>query len=379
MYPIEAYHHNPISTVREESCQDYFGVAGSGLLFLDAGLRVNNLNRETEKLLGVDREQLLGKPAEVVFQPFGEQFLKIIAAMEVQDYYSTSAKISVDRQSVFLHVDALKLRSETGGLVGVVLILQDLSAVKAAVKQIQTTQMLLSLGELAAGIAHHVRTPLTTISGYLQIMRSRAANENCTLRQDVLETMLDEVSYINNVVKELVLFAKPPVQKQPEVNINRILDDAILLACRRSGGEQIIIDKHWAEQLPTITADANLLKQALVNIIQNAVEAMPDEGLLRLKTWLHAELNMLVIAIVDNGCGVSPQILPRIFEPFYTTKLDRIGLGLPIAHRILGEHGGFINISSPQAGGTKAHIYLPIVDSPPRHLAAIYQQILNLQ
>jgi len=106
---------------------------------------------------------------------------------------------------------------------------------------------------------------------------------------------------------------------------------------------------------------------------------MPDAGILRLKTWLHAELNMMVITIVDNGSGVAPQILPRVFEPFYTTKLDRIGLGLPIAHRILSEHGGFINISSDQVSGTKAHIYLPIVDARPRQVSAIHQQILNLQ
>lgn len=379
MYSVEAYHNKPVNLVREDDYRDYFETARSGILFLDPGLRVNNLNHEAEKLLGMDRDQLIGKPAEMVFQPFGDAFLKIFAAMNYRDDYSTSVKIMVKEQPVFLHVDSMKLRDATGGLVGCIIILQDMSAVKSAIKQIQTTQMLLSLGELAAGIAHHVRTPLTTISGYLQIMLNRAENDRCMVRRDVFETMLDEVSYINNVVKELVLFAKPPVQKQPEVNINRILDEALLLTFKQLGGEQIIIDKQWTEGLPTITADANLLKQAMVNIIQNAVEAMPDAGILRLKTWLHAELNMMVITIVDNGSGVAPQILPRVFEPFYTTKLDRIGLGLPIAHRILSEHGGFINISSDQVSGTKAHIYLPIVDARPRQVSAIHQQILNLQ
>lgn len=379
MYSTQAYHNSPVSLVREEDCRDYFAAAGAGILFLDAGLKVNNLNREAEKLLGMERDQLLGQPAVLAFQPFGEQFLKIIAAVRCTDYCSTSVKLNIDNQPLLLHVDALKLRSAAGGLDGVIIILRDLSAVKAAARQIQTTQMLLALGELAAGIAHHVRTPLTTISGYLQIMLGRADNNGGRVRRDVLATMLDEVSYINNVVKELVLFAKPPVQKQPGVDIHHILDDSLLLVFQQPGGLQIILDKEWAAGLPTITADANLLKQAMVNIIQNAVEAMPDEGILRLKTWLNAELNMLVIAVIDNGCGIAPQILPRIFEPFYTTKLDRIGLGLPVAHRILGEHGGFVNISSEQACGTKAHIYLPIIDAPPQHLSALYQQILNLQ
>ncbi|MPM79535.1 Sensor protein FixL [bioreactor metagenome] len=113
--------------------------------------------------------------------------------------------------------------------------------------------------------------------------------------------------------------------------------------------------------------------------MQNAVEAMPDEGVLTLKTWLNSDLNMIVIAITDTGAGVATEILPRVFEPFYTTKLDRMGLGLPIAHRIVSEHGGFINISSDEKGGTKVSIYMPIIDGRLNHLSIVHQQILNLQ
>ena len=145
------------------------------------------------------------------------------------------------------------------------------------------------------------------------------------------------------------------------------------------GGEQIAINKQLINDLPTINADTNLIQQAIVNIIQNAIEAMPDEGVLTLKTWLNADLSMIVVAITDTGAGVASEILPRVFEPFYTTKLDRMGLGLPIAHRIIAEHGGFINISSDEKGGTKVHIYMPIVDGRLNHLAVVHQQILNLQ
>lgn len=379
MYSVEVYDNHPVYLVKEDCSGEYFESAKSGILFLDAEFRIKSLNRETEKLLGIDRDQLIGQRAEVVFQPFGGKFLKIFTAAHQRDYYSTSIKITVKEKPVYLHIDSLRLRGATGRITGMIVILQDMSAIKAAMKQIQTTQMLLSLGELAAGIAHHVRTPLTTISGYLQIMLNRAEEDGYMVRRDVFATMLDEVAYINKVVKELVLFAKPPVQKQPQVNINDILNDALLLTFKQLGGEHVTIDKHWSEDLPTITADPNLLKQAMVNIIQNAVEAMSEEGILSLRTWLHAEMNMLVVTISDTGTGVSPQILSRVFEPFYTTKLDRIGLGLSIAQRIVSEHGGFINISSDQAGGTKVHVYLPILDDHPQQLSAIHQQILNLQ
>jgi two-component system sensor histidine kinase AtoS len=145
------------------------------------------------------------------------------------------------------------------------------------------------------------------------------------------------------------------------------------------GGENVAIDRRLSEGLPSLTADANLLKQAIVNIIQNAMEAMPDRGTLTVRSWLHAELNMLVVAVADTGPGVLPQVLSRVFEPFYSTKLDRMGLGLPTAHRIVTEHGGFINIIADENTGTKVHIYLPIVDDRVRRITAAHQQILNLQ
>jgi two-component system sensor histidine kinase AtoS len=239
--------------------------------------------------------------------------------------------------------------------------------------------MLMSLGELAAGVAHHVRTPLTTISGYLQVMLGRIEEDKYTVRRDVLETLFGEVSYINDVVKELVLFAKPPIQKEPGVDINRLVEESLLLTFREIDGEKISINKQLVKNLPVINADSNLVKQAVMNIMENAVESMSGEGILTIKSWINSELKMLVVAINDTGAGVSQEILSRIFEPFYTTKLDRMGLGLPIANRIITEHGGFVNVNTGGKKGTRVHIYLPIIDNSNSKLSVVQQQILNLQ
>jgi two-component system sensor histidine kinase AtoS len=364
---------------REDDYKEYFERTSNGIICLDSSLRIRNLNREAERICCIDRAVVLGKEAMAVFRGYGSSFLRVFSLSDYDDMYTANLKVNIKDQIVYLHADSLKMVDSFGKINGIIVILQDISAVRAALKQIQTTQMLMSLGELAAGVAHHVRTPLTTISGYLQVMLSRLEDDRYTVRRDVLEMLLGEVSYINDVVKELVLFAKPPVKKTPEININRLVDQSLLLTFKELGGEKISIDKHLTEALPTINADGNLIEQAIVNIIQNAVEAMPDDGLLTLKTWLNADLNMLVISITDTGAGVPPEMLSRVFEPFYTTKLDRMGLGLPIAHRIISEHGGFINISADQSCGTKVHIYLPIIDGRLSRLAVMHQQILNLQ
>lgn len=379
MQLLETSQHKLLYLTREDDYKECFEATTNGIIHLDSGMRIKNLNREAERICGVGRTASLGKRADIVLEKLGETFLKIFDLSEYEDVKTTNLKLKMNDQCIYINVDTLRLLDSSGEVNGMIVILQDVSAVRAAIKQIQTTQMLMSLGELAAGVAHHVRTPLTTISGYLQIMLGRLQDDQYTVRRDVLETLLDEVSYINGVVKELILFAKPPIQKRPGVEINRLLEEALLLTFTQVGGEKIKIQKQLAKQLPLITADDNLIKQAVVNIMQNAIESMPEEGTLTIKSWLNADLSMLVIAINDTGAGVVSEILPRVFEPFYTTKSDRMGLGLPIANRIVAEHGGFVNISPGETGGTKVHIYLPIIDSRMNRLAVVHQQILNLQ
>lgn len=370
-----------LMVVPENEYKEYVEATTTGIIYLDGNKRIKNINSEAERICFVQRNTILGKKAEEVFNNFGKKFLNIFSVKENQEVNSTTIKAIINDQQVYLHINMLKLIDNSGKITGNVLIMQDVSAVRAALKQIQTTKMLMSLGELAAGVAHHVRTPLTTISGYLQLMLGRLENDKYTVKRDVLEGLLGEVSYINDVVKELVMFAKPAIVKQPGADINQILNEALLLTFKDLGQEGIKINRQIVKGLPTINADANFLQQALVNILQNSFEAMGTIGTLTVKTWRDFEINMLVISISDTGAGIAQEILPRVFEPFYTTKLDRMGLGLPIAYRIVSEHGGFINLSlSPEGSpGTKVHVYLPLLESKSSHLSLVQQQVLNLQ
>ncbi len=380
MSAAEALDNKIVYLHREDEYQDSFETT-TGIIFIDNDFRLKNLNREAEKICGIERAKSIGRKVDDVFKHHGEKFLRVFYLDDDEDLNTVNLKVKVKDQYIYAHIDTLKLRGANGEANGCIVVIQDLSAVRAAIKQIQITQMLMSLGELAAGVAHHVRTPLTTISGYLQVMLSRLEDDRYTVGRDVLEMMLDEVSCINKVVKELVLFAKPPVNKENNVDINRTIEEALLLTFKQLGGENIDINKQLAPNLPPLNVDSNLIKQAIVNIMQNAIEAMPDRGVLTVKSWINSELSMLVIAISDTGPGVPPEILPRVFEPFYTTKLEHMGLGLPVAHRVIGEHGGFINVNPVKTGsnGAHIHIYLPIIDERQRHLRVVHQQILNLQ
>lgn len=372
---------NKSMLVQEDDYKEYFDNATTGVVYLDVNHRIKNLNNEAKRICHLDHHDIIGRKAELVFADFGDEFLNIFSVGKDEEIKCGTMKIKINGQQIYLQVNTLRIFDNTGSVVGHIIIMQDVSAVRAALKQIHTTKMLMSLGEVAAGVAHHVRTPLTTISGYLQLMLGRLENDKYTVKRDILEGLLGEVSYINNVVKELIMFAKPSVVKKPGVDINRILNEALLLTFNHFGNEEIQLQRQIIKGLPTITGDASLLQQALVNILQNALEAMGGKGVLAVKTWRDYETNMLVISIVDTGAGVPTEILPKVFEPFYTTKLDRMGLGLPIAYRIVAEHGGFINLTlaTGDTTGTKVHIYLPVLEDNSRRLSVVHQQVLNLQ
>ena len=372
---------NKVMVVRDEDYKEYMEATTTGVIYFDNSQKIKNINMEAERICSISKNDVLGKYANEVFGKFGKRFLRIFSITENQEVHSATVCAKIDSRQVYLHLNLLKIIDCTGVITGNVLVIQDVSAVRAAIKQIQTTKMLMSLGEIAAGVAHHVRTPLTTISGYLQLMLGRLEDDKYTVKKEVLESLLGEVSYINDVVKELVMFAKPAVVKKQGVDTNKILGEALALTFNDLGGEGIKIERQIVKGLPTINADANLLQQAFVNILQNAFEAMGTNGVLTVKTWRNFDINMIVISIADTGSGISAEILPRIFEPFYTSKTDRMGLGLPIAHRIIHEHGGFINITFPKEGqnGTNAKIYLPIIENKDKKVSLVQQQVLNLQ
>lgn len=370
---------NPL-TLEEDGCREYFNNTTTGVIYLDGKQRIKSLNGEAERICRMTCETAKGQDAKTAFLHMGEAFLRIFSdGGEEAD--SGTVRIVLNHQSMYLHINRLQLQDFKGEAAGYIVIMQDVSAVRAALKQIHTTKLLMSLGEVAAGVAHHVRTPLTTIGGYLQTMLSRMEDDKYTVKKDVLEGLLGEVSYINDVVKELVMFAKPSVLKKPGVDVNKVLNDALLMTFRHYGSEGIQLKRQIIQGLPTINGDASLLQQALANILQNAMEAIGEEGTLTVKTWRDYENNMLVLSVSDTGDGILPEILPKVFEPFYTTKLDRLGLGLPVAYRIIAEHAGFIHfsLSAKESTGTTVRVYLPLVEEKNQRSSVMYQQVLNLQ
>ena len=214
------------------------------------------------------------------------------------------------------------------------------------------------LGDLTAGVSHEIRNPLNAISMGLQRLRTEFKPAMDREEYDrVLELVTGEVRRLNALVEEFLTLARPPVLKPEPVAVASLVDEVVGLIepeARRGG---VRVERFVPEGLPPLAADRDRLKQVLLNLTRNALEAMPEGGTLRLEA--RATSRGLTLAVSDSGSGVPAEMRPRVFEPYFTTKVRGLGLGLAIARQIVEAHGGTIDVEPAAEGGACFRIHLP--------------------
>ncbi|MCR2823886.1 ATP-binding protein [Lederbergia panacisoli] len=235
----------------------------------------------------------------------------------------------------------------------IVLISRDISERKKAEAQLLHAEKLSIVGELAAGIAHEIRNPLTTIKGFVQIYKSNEAIEYTDL-------LLSELGRIETITSELLSLGKPQVIKMNHTNLQDLIENTLELLLPQANMNNIQFKLGYEGPPFFITCEQNQIKQVFINILKNAMEAMHEGGEIHLNLRKGAE-GKCIISIQDEGCGIPEDILPRLGEPFYTLKEKGTGLGLMICHKIIKQHHGTITYQSKAGEGTLVEIELPLV------------------
>ncbi|GIP32742.1 PAS domain S-box protein [Paenibacillus sp. J2TS4] len=214
------------------------------------------------------------------------------------------------------------------------------------------------VGQLAAGVAHEIRNPLTSLKGFVQLLKAKKQGQ-----EQYLDIMLSELDRINYIVSEFMVIAKPQVINFRPKDVNRILWDVIPLLDTQAIMNNVQIQMKAEKNLPHIHCDENQLKQVFINILKNAIESMPTGGKIRIK--VKGDLKgKLQVRIIDQGSGIAPDRLPQLGEPFYTTKEKGTGLGLMVCYKIIEMHRGTIKIKSKLNQGTTVDITLPAFFPP---------------
>ncbi|MDQ0163467.1 ATP-binding protein [Aeribacillus alveayuensis] len=222
---------------------------------------------------------------------------------------------------------------------------------------IRKSEKLSVVGELAAGVAHEIRNPLTSLKGFIQLVKSD--DNDLDKKNFYLDIMSNELDRINEVINELLLLSKPQADVLKKIDILKILKDVKILLDTTAVAQNINIHIQSETDIPTIEGAGNQIKQVLINIVKNAVEALPNGGQIDISVKRLREPK-IKIEVADNGVGIPEERIKKMGEPFYTTKEKGTGLGLTVCARIVKRHNGELHFESELGKGTKVHIILPI-------------------
>jgi two-component system sensor histidine kinase HydH len=291
------------------------------------------------------------------------ELLRQIEILDVDsDLIENEIECSTHRgRNIPLEVSAQSLHDGDGNFFGYVLLFKDLSEIQALRREIARNQRLASVGRLAAGVAHEIRNPLSSIKGLATYFKERY-RENPD-DQQIANIVIQEVDRLNRVVGQLLDFARPVKISRKSTPIKTLIEDSLKLVEVQAADKNINIEPHFPAEMHPIFVDPDRLNQVLLNLYLNAIESMDEGG--KLDVWIsNSEYqNSIEIRIADNGSGISPGDLAHIFDPYFTTKAAGTGLGLAIVHNIVEAHGGKVKVDSKLGEGAIFTIHLPLTDT----------------
>ncbi len=322
------------------------------------------LNQAWKQMTGYDIDECLG----TMYNQYFDQEERVIQHLSsVIKEHKDSGRIELQ----LLHKEGKKVWGDvhyklyfdeehqfTGGIGTVADITKQKLAKLELEKSNQQVQMqaqkLAIAGQIAAGIAHEVRNPLTSVNGFLQLMKTQYPE-----RTDYFDIIFSEIKRIDFVLSELLVLAKPQSVHFQEVQLHGLLEQVITLLKTNAVLSNIDLKQPFKKQdAGAILADANQMKQLFINLIKNAIEAMPEGGSIYIST--EKVMNEWKITIQDEGKGMSEEDIQKIYDPFFSTKTEGTGLGLTICAAILKDHHGRMDVVSELGKGTAFHIYLPV-------------------
>jgi two-component system sensor histidine kinase PilS (NtrC family) len=324
---IEGYNENILQSVP------------SGVMSFDEGMRIMKVNLAAEKILEVKGEMIVGRyHTDVLNKPITDILndRKVIERGEIS-YITPSGK------KIWLGLTLSPLKDSAGRTIGQILIFTDLTQLKAFESQMELRARLSSLGELSAGIAHELRNPLGVIAGYTKLL-SKKLDSSLTPTVDAISR---EIIVMDRIISDFLSFAKPAELNISDIDLKTIIENCVTAVTGERGNIKLNLGING---LPIIKGDEVFLRQAFTNLIQNAVEAMPQGGKLAINA--SSKGDFLDVAISDAGHGIAENIMDKIFLPFFTTKENGTGLGLAIVHKIVVSHGGNISVESSEKGTT---------------------------
>jgi PAS domain S-box-containing protein len=324
--------------------------------------RITYANDKFCEISGYSRDELVGQDHRIInsgyhSKEFMRELWRTIANGRV--WHGEIRNRAKDGRFYWVDTTIVPFLDDRGKPYQYIAIRADITARKAAEETLMRQAALAQVGQMAAVVAHEVRNPLAGIKGVIQVLISRRGDGDPD--RAVMNDIVARIDSLSELVDDLMLFARPRAPRPVDLRLQPLVAEAIAMLRRDPAGAHVQIEVHGDDA--SITADAELLRAALFNLLINAAQAVGTQGTIRARTSVVN--NSAVVEIHDNGPGIPAALRERVLEPFFTTKARGGGLGLPIAKRSAELHGGSLTLSYPEAGGTAARLTLPLRPASP--------------
>ncbi|NGP60710.1 ATP-binding protein [Paenibacillus thiaminolyticus] len=330
-----------------------------GILLLDVQFRLVDISDMACRILGWVRPEVLHRRVNDLFGEMPTEYHLVQRSLlegVVTQNHAVSWTNGSDRYDLLM--DSNVLRDEQGQIVGAYVLFKDVSNLRSLEEQVQRSDRLAMIGQIAAGTAHEIRNPLTSIKGFLQMFKKKLGEHGMIKEVHYTDIMLTEINRINELVGEFLLLSKPKHLTIERVNLHQVLGEILPIIQNEAVLHAVQVNYKADEPLPLIIGDRELLKQVFINIAKNGIEAMSEGGVLNVTARRDDEIKRVLIEIQDSGPGIPCYIIDKIFDPFFTTKANGTGLGLSVCQRIIHDLGGSIRVSS-KGYGTTFTLYFP--------------------
>ncbi|OUS68873.1 hypothetical protein B1748_32760 [Paenibacillus sp. MY03] len=323
---------------------------------VDLDYNIIQVNNAFERMYGWKMDEVLGHPTPNLPDEYASEKLaimnKVLYGDSVTDYETVHLTKSGERIDVSMTVSAI--RDEEEQIVAIATISRNITSRKQAEEMLRRSEKLSIIGQLAAGVAHEVRNPLTTLRGFVQLHKQTGS-----LSETHLDLMLSELDDINMIVSEFLVLAKPQANQYARVEIVPIIRDIVMIMESEARLNGVMLSYEAEENTPDVFVVGSQIKQVMINLIKNGIEAMPGGGGKLDIRVAPADKDEVVIQVIDQGYGISEEDLPRLCEPFFTSKSQGYGLGLMVCQQIIDNHKGSLSFCSTLGEGTCVEVRLP--------------------
>jgi PAS domain S-box-containing protein len=327
-----------------------------GLMLFTKDLRVVLVSASAEQFVGRPRGEILGSTVGEIFTDSSPLSSVVHGAFNHHDAISEVEVENGTGRRVQLSLDFIEERGEK---IGALLTMRDAESVRKIEDEIELSRRLAAIGRLTSGVAHEVKNPINAIVVHLEVLREKLHDMDPDARRH-MDVIGSEIQRLDRVVQTLVDFTRPVELRPVDLDLRKLLEEVTQLASPEAETHGVHIERQLPPETLPIKVDADLVKQALLNVVLNGVQAMPDGGTLRIVAL--REDGSVQVEIQDQGGGIPPEIRDKIFNLYFTTKKKGSGIGLAMTYRVMQLHNASVEFDSQDGQGTTFRLRFPLVD-----------------